>query len=91
MGGKIRKSGRCRKPAVLLMSLALIAGMLWPGTARASEPGGLHESQGKSESGTAEAAEAVYATYEMEVEAPREGEYEITVEYIQPSDNARDI
>lgn len=91
MGGKIRKSGRCRKPAVLLMSLALIAGMLWPGTARASEPGGLHESQGKSESGTAEAAETVYATYEMEVEAPQEGEYEITVEYIQPSDNARDI
>lgn len=33
----------------------------------------------------------IYTEYETEVEAPAEGMYEITVEYIQPGDNARDI
>ena len=33
----------------------------------------------------------VYSEYTAEVEAPEEGLYEITVEYVQPEDNVRDI
>lgn len=39
----------------------------------------------------ASAQQRIYTEYETEVEAPEEGLYEITVEYRQPGDNARDI
>lgn len=67
-----------RKAITLLTSLILMAELFWPGMTRvrAQSPEGAKQS---------------YSQYETEVDAPEEGMYEITVEYVQPKDNVRDI
>ena len=37
------------------------------------------------------ASERSYSIYEEQMEIPEEGMYEITIEYIQPEDNTRDL
>ena len=70
-----------KKTVALLMALTLI--MVWPMGAevRADTGGG----------GSPGTAEVIYSQYDYEVEAPEEGMYEITLEYIQPGYNNRDI
>ncbi len=89
---KKRNSGILRKAAALVLCLFLIEGSVWPGavSVRADSSGGA-EQEGTKIPEAAEGKGTVYSRYEAEVDAPESGEYEITVEYVQPQGNTRDI
>lgn len=91
---KVRKrnSGILRKAAALILCLFLTEGAAWPGALRVqADNSGAAEQEETNIPEAAGSGETVYSRYEAEVDAPDSGEYEITVEYVQPQDNTRDI
>ena len=95
---KKRLAGRKRAAAVLL-GLTLLLDTALGGTVRAENGGKTSqdaelETQRTSSKVASEGQKAggkAYSKYDMEVDAPEEGMYEITLEYIQPEGNTRDL
>lgn len=69
------KKYRSMKTVAVVLCLVLLAGAFLPWGM-----GSVQARPGES-----------YTVYEETVEVPKEGMYEITVEYVQPQDNARDL
>lgn len=88
VGRKKKRFGAGKRAAAILMGLLLMLGEVQGGTARAAdERDGDQTIDTPSQSGDGR----VYSQYDMEVETPEEGMYEITLEYVQPKDNVRDL
>lgn len=79
-----------KKTGTLLLTGILTAGILLTGIPIFRPgPAGVQAAGGDGAEGTKSGYG--YSQYETETDVPEEGMYEITVEYIQPADNVRDI
>lgn len=76
-----------------LICLILIVSMVGVGTMKVKAEGNGDEEDRQSVEQTSGSIseKKLYSDISYEVTAPEEGDYEITVEYIQPEDNTRDI